>query len=224
MSVSIKKLHIEYPDQLVFDEVNLDVRDDEIVAIQTDVLDGGTSLLKGVAGYLKGVGGSVELEGVNLLASPPDAILYKIGYVYEDHGLVSLYSVLQNVGLPLQFHSDLTGDEIYTAVEQTCEDLGIDKALYDLRPHRLNDVQTRLVNLARALVTRPRLLLIDELEGGMSDELLQATMNTLRQYQQQNPMAIIVTTSSEVVMECADRIYAIENYTLIEQPGVARSR
>lgn len=218
MSVSIQNLHIEYPDQLVFERVSMDVGDDEIVAVQTDVLDGGTSLLKGIAGYLRGVDGMVEFEGVNLLDNPPDAVLFRVGFVYEDHGLVSLYSVLQNIGLPLQFHSDLTGDEIYKAVAQTCERLGISRELYDLRPHQLNDVQTRLVNLARALVTRPRLLLIDELEGGMSEDLLQDTMHTLRLYQQENPMAIIITTSSEVVMEHADRIFAIENCALKEQP------
>ncbi len=103
-----------------------------------------------------------------------------------------------------------------TAVRDVCRLLGIEETLLGMRPHSLNDVQTRLVNLARALVMQPRLLLIDELEGGMSDELLQATMATLRQRQQECPMTIIITTASDLVMSFADRIFRIENCGITE--------
>jgi ABC-type sugar transport system ATPase subunit len=217
MSVEIHNFHIEYPDRLLFDAVNLSVADDELVAIHSQVLDGGTSFLKGVAGLLNGVAGQVLFEGLDLLKSPPASLYFKIGFVYEDHGLLSIYTVRQNICLPLQFHTTMSSKDIYKAVEQVCDLLGIGRGLLDMRTHELNDVQTRMINLARALVTRPTLLLMDELEGGMSEAYLTATMQHLREHQRAHPMAIITTTSSEVILAQADRIYKIEDHDLVPE-------
>ncbi|MCB1647684.1 MAG: ATP-binding cassette domain-containing protein, partial [Pseudomonadales bacterium] len=209
MGISIRHLHIEYPEQLLFKDVSFDVANDELVAIRTEVLDGGTSLLKGIAGQLNGVDGSVLYEGVDLLDSPPSDIYFRIGFVYEEKGLLGIYNTEQNICLPLQFHSDLSDAEIHTAMQEVCELLHIPQEQWSRKPHELNDVQMRMVNLARALITRPGLLLIDELEGGMSDEYLVDTIQVLRERQKHNPMAIIVTTASDVITEMADRVYKI---------------
>ena len=215
MSIKISNLHIEYSDKLVFDDVNLEVADHEIVAIFSEVLDGGTSLLKGIAGFLNGVKGEVWYEGYNLLDNPPTDLQHQLGYVYETNGLVSIYSIFQNISLPLQFHTNLSIEEITSQVLDICDLLGISHSLLDKRPHHLNDVQTRIVNLARALIVDPRVLLIDELEGGMSDDYLQDTMVTLRKRQVDHPMAILITTSSDIVMNQADRVFLIKNNNLV---------
>ena len=204
-------LCVEYPDKLLFADVDLVVRDDEFVAIETQVLDGGTSLLRALGGFLRGVKGACLLDGTDLLQATPADRAIRVGYVYANEGLVSLYSVYDNITLPLEFHTILTDEQIDARNQEVCKLLDIDMALMDQRPHELNDVQTRFVNLARALIIRPRLLLIDELEGGMSEEYLSATMTALRQWQSQHPMAVIITTSNDYVMGSADTVYRIEN-------------
>ena len=211
----IQNLHVEYPDKLLFGDVNLKVEDDEIVAVRTQVLDGGTSLLRAIGGYLNGVEGQVFLDDLDLLVDGHATTKHRIGYVYETDGLVSLYNVLHNIGLPLQFHTDLSQEEIWTRVREIGGRLQLEDQIYGLQPFELNDVQTRMVTLARALITRPRLLLVDELEGGMSEEFLAATMETLRAFQHEEPMPIIMTTSSDVVLEAADRTFSIENCDLL---------
>jgi ABC-type sulfate/molybdate transport systems ATPase subunit len=215
--VAITNLHIEYPGQLVFDCLEMDVADDEIVAVETQVLDGGTSLLRGIGGFLNDVGGAVDLNGTDLLDCTPAERAVRVGYVYEDHGLVSLYTVYQNIVLPLQFHTLLGDDEIHRRAAQVCSSLNLDEALFTDHPHQLNDVQTRLVNLARGLIINPELLLIDELEGGMSEEYLHDTIVTLREKQQASPMAIIITTSSDFVMAKADRVFSIQDHDLVPE-------
>ncbi len=217
MTLDVRDLHIEYAEQLVFDNISLSLGDDEIVAVETHVLDGGTSLLKGIAGFLNGVDGDVLLRGQNLLDASSDESLLDVSFVYENHGLVSLLSVFENIGLPLQYHTEMSESEIEEAVGKICAELGVEESLYPLRPFELNDVQTRMVNLARALVTVPALLLIDELEGGMPDEILEDTMSRLRDRQQRFPMVIIITTSSELVMAKADRVYRIADFKLVER-------
>jgi ABC-type sulfate/molybdate transport systems ATPase subunit len=217
MSLEIHDLHIEFPNQRVFDSVNIRIEDGEIIAIRTHVLDGGTSLLKGIAGFLTGVEGDVILDGQNVLDHPSRDLRHRIGFVYENHGLVSLFNVFQNIGLPLQFHTNKSEQEIADRIDSVCAQLELDEALYPLRPFELNDVQTRMINLARALVTEPRLLLIDELEGGMPDDIITDTMTRLRDWQRNSPMVVIITTASELVMHQADRVFSIKNFQLVEQ-------
>ncbi len=216
MSIEIRNLHIEYPDHLLFDNVSLSATPHEIIAIETKVLDGGTSLLKGIAGFLSGVSGQVLIDGVDLLAPTDPESAFKVGYVYEERGLLSIYNIYQNICLPLQFHTDMTAAEIAQEAHYVCDLLQIDDGLFDQHPHHLNDVQTRTVNLARALIVKPRLLLIDELEGGMSDEFLQDTMERLKERQRDHPMVVLITTASDIVMELADRVLKIENQDLVE--------
>lgn len=214
MNLTISNLHIEYPGKLLFDNVDLTISDHEIIAIQSEVLDGATSLLKGIAGLLTGVAGEVMLAGQNLLDDPPKELRYKVGFVYETQGLVSLFDVYHNIALPLQFHTNHSDQEIDRRIRSVCDELYIDEELFGLRPFELNDVQTRMVNLARALVTDPYLLLVDELEGGMSEEVIRDTMDRLREWQLRSPMVIIITTSSDLVVRMADRVFRIENYQL----------
>jgi ABC-type branched-subunit amino acid transport system ATPase component len=61
-------------------------------------------------------------------------------------------------------------------------------------------------------------LLIDELETGMSDLFLKRTLEAIRQYQRDNPTPIIITAMGAPVLDNADRVYRIENRSLIEEP------
>lgn len=215
MTLSIHNLTIEYPDRSVFVGVDLEVQPTELVAVKSEVLDGGTSLLKGIAGFLNGVQGKVLLQGVDLLDNPPTEVIHRIGYVYEADGLVSLFNVRENIALPMRFHSKLSPVEIDSRIEAVCERFSIDSNICQLKPHELNDVQTRLVNLARALIVRPRLLLVDELEGGMSDDMLRDTVDAIREHQRLYPMPVIMTTMSDEIFNRADRVYRIADRNLI---------
>lgn len=217
--LEVSHLHVEFDDRLIMDDVNLTIDNGELVAIETAVLDGGTSLLKAIAGLLRGCEGSVMYRGENLVDGVSAEVASTIGFVYEERGLISLYTVYQNISLPLRFHSTLTDAAIRARIETICARLGLEPGVLAQRPHTLNDVQTRLVNLARALVVEPGLLLIDELEGGMSDEMLAATMETIRAYQEEHPMAVIMTTSSELVLGQADRVFDIQHCSLVAQAG-----
>jgi ABC-type glutathione transport system ATPase component len=131
-------------------------------------------------------------------------------------------SVRDNIALPLiyhaqQFHPQLQPADIDQRLEQICGSLGIGEAIYQRQPHQINDVQSRLANLARALMVQPWLLLIDELEGGMSESFLCDTLARIRDFQQQHPVPIIVTAMSDTVLERADRVYRIDNRKLVQE-------
>lgn len=222
MNLQVRQLTIEYPGNLVFQDAELEVADHELVAVKTALQDGGTSLLKGIGGMLNGVSGSVLLGQQDVLRRPGAELIHRIGYVYEARGLVSLMSVRDNITLPLvyhaqQFHPHLDRDDIDNRLEDICRMLGLDASVYGRQPHQINDVQSRLANLARALMVDPWLLLVDELEGGMSESFLRLTLERIREFQRQHPMPIIITAMSDTVLEYADRVYRIEDKKLVQE-------
>lgn len=214
----LENLHIEYPETVLFDRLNVQFPAGSLIGIETDVLDGATSLLKGIGGMLNDIDGRSILNGCNILTMSATERAGKVGFVYEEQGLISLYDVFQNIALPLEFHTDLTFAQTSALIYTTIEALNMPSALLQMQPHELNDVQTRLVNLARALVVSPELLLIDELEGGMPDEMIDSTMKLLKNKARQHNMTVLLTSSNEHVLREVDQVLKIQSNQLVESP------
>jgi|TARA_B110000240_G_scaffold64585_1_gene73553 ABC-type transporter Mla maintaining outer membrane lipid asymmetry ATPase subunit MlaF len=214
----LENLHIEYPETVLFDRLNVQFPAGSLIGIETDVLDGATSLLKGIGGMLNDIDGRSILNGCNILTMSATERAGKVGFVYEEQGLISLYDVFQNIALPLEFHTDLTFAQTSALIHTTIEALNMPSALLQMQPHELNDVQTRLVNLARALVVSPELLLIDELEGGMPDEMIDSTMQLLKNKARQHNMTVLLTSSNEHVLREVDQVLKIQSNQLVESP------
>jgi len=215
--LKVDHLKIEYPGQPMFDDVSFEVSDGEILAIISEVLDGGTSLLKALAGMLTGIGGRITLDGTDVLAMHPRSRALSVGYAYEEQGLISLYNVFQNIALPLEFHTDFNAKRTQDRIISILQELDLDPSLLSLQPHDLNDVQTRLINLARALILEPKLVLIDELEGGMPDEMINSVMKVLMARKQRTGQIFVMTTSDEHILREADRVLKIQDRQLLEQ-------
>ena len=215
--LNVDHLTIEYPGQPMFDNVSFEVSGSEILAIISEVLDGGTSLLKALAGMLTGIEGRIILDGTDLLTMDPKTRALSVGYAYEEQGLISLYNVFQNIALPLEFHTDLDAKQTQDRIISILQELDLDPSLLRLQPHDLNDVQTRLINLARALVLEPKLVLIDELEGGMPDEMIDSVMQVLMARKHRTGQIFVMTTSDERILREADRVLKIQDRQLLEQ-------
>ena len=216
--LKVDHLTIEYPDQLMFSDVSFEVNDGEILAIISEVLDGGTSLLKTLAGMLTGIEGRITLDDIDVLGMHPRSRALVIGYAYEQQGLISVYNVFQNIALPLEFHTNLDAKQTQDRIVSILQELDIDPSLLRLQPHDLNDVQTRLINLARAMILEPKLVLIDELEGGMPEEMIDSVMQILMARKQRTGQMFVMTTSDELILREADRVLKIEDRQLQEQP------
>ncbi len=209
--LSIRDLRICFEDQLVFEAVNLDVHEDDFIVVTTGVLDGATTLLKSILGLVSTVEGQIIFEGNDVLQAKDRLVRrhsrQRIGLVYEALGLISVMTVYQNIALPLAYHTDLTAVEIEEKITAIAAELGISDVLY-LEPNELNDTQTRIVNLARALVITPRLLLVDELEGGMSDAMMARMIGVIQQHQQAHHFAVLMMSLAK------KSNYATSHYTI----------
>ena len=132
---------------------------------------GKTTLLMLLAGVDLPDEGAILLDGLSLACFDYfDLRDHRImtGYVFEDQGLLTNLSILENVALPLRYHhgSELDDSEIRLRVLALLTELEIDFAA-SLTPARTNISVRKRALLARALLLNPRLLLIDEPQGGL---------------------------------------------------------
>ncbi len=139
-------------------KINLDIRDQEIFALLGKTGSGKTVLLESIAGFYKKFSGQVRVFGQNIVTVPLEK--RQIGFVYQDFGLFPHLTVYHNIayGLKIQKQSKKAIDRM---VDEMAQILGIGHIL-KCYPGTLSGGERQRTALARALILRPKLLLMDE--------------------------------------------------------------
>ena len=193
--IALDNVTISFGKRILFRELNYHFAAGKITVIRkSDLLDGGSTLLKCCAGIITPSEGVVRFGQKDLVKMSPQELYHSLCYCHEAGGLVSLFTVYNNLAIPLQYHQVFTEEEIHERIVQVADRLGI-TPLLELEPFQLNDVQVRLVNLARALVVDANVILIDELQTGMSATMLSHVIDLLQTMAKQGVSILMVTTS-----------------------------
>ena len=179
--------------------VNFTVESGEYVAIMGESGSGKTTLLNILAALDKPTGGTVLLGGKNLSEIPEEtAAAFRrdnLGFVFQDFSLLDTFSLEDNICLPLVL-AGKSRTEMRDRLSPLAYDLGIETLLKKY-PYEVSGGQKQRAAVARALITRPQLLLADE----PTDELLKlfGEINASGQ-------TIVMVTHSVRAASCASRV------------------
>ena len=217
MTLRVLDLRIPCESETVIENISFTVDEGECVVVNTGVLLLGTCLLQALAGMVRGIAGNVVFQGSDLAGELPSKELSKlreqIGFVYRHGGLISLLNVTDNIALPLAYHYNISRKELADNIHRIAALLGISELL-ELVPDDLNVAQTRLVNLARALVSRPRLLLIDAILDGIPLSYKQVVIDAIHSCQTEENFALVMTTRQHQFTELATTAYELTEHGL----------
>jgi putative ABC transport system ATP-binding protein len=206
----------------IFENVELELRQGEYLAIMGESGVGKSTLLNLLAGLDKPDHGHVLLEGVDLSTLDDDATTLlrrrAVGFVFQAFHVLPYLSVEQNVALPL----DLLGigePERGRRTREMLSAVGID-ALAKRHTRELSGGEVQRVAIARALVHRPRLVLADEPTGNLDTRSAAQTLALLRAQVKENAGAGILITHSRTAADTADRIVVLDTRGLhaLEKP------
>lgn len=201
-------------------DIDLQVKQGEIVAILGPSGGGKSTILKAVAGLANIRGGTMDLLGVR---HPVRPLRGSIGYIPQRLGLVRHTSVLDNVehgGLHtttmVQSLLHRVPAEITRRSHDALEAVGLaDKG--DWAIHQLSGGQQRRVAIARALVQQPRLMLADEFLGELDPATVDLVAGAVRQLRDDhNTTVVMVEHRLDQAMDLADRVFRLEQGRLDE--------
>ena len=186
------------PSVLVLDDLSLDVTPGEFLAVLGPSGSGKSTLLRLIAGLDRPDGGSVELadttSGAAAGATDTTPRRSPIAYVFQDAHLLPWRTVLSNVALPLELAG--VGRAERTAVAAAAiRQVGLDDAA-GRYPAQLSGGMRMRVSLARALVTDPKLLLLDEPFAALDEITRQRLDEQLRDLWASRRMTVIFVTHS----------------------------
>ncbi|CAO3359586.1 ABC transporter ATP-binding protein [Azospirillum melinis] len=213
--VRIEKVTKTFGDFVAVDEVSLSIYRNEFFALLGGSGSGKTTLLRMLAGFEQPTEGKIYIDGVDMAGIPP----YErpVNMMFQSYALFPHMTVEQNVAFGLK-QDGVAKAEIR---DRVAEMLGMVQlsAFGKRRPHQLSGGQRQRVALARSLVKRPKLLLLDEPLGALDKKLRERTQFELVNIQEKLGVTfIVVTHDQEEAMTMSSRI-AVMNHGVIAQVG-----
>lgn len=174
------------------DGVSLHVAPGEFVSLLGPSGCGKSTLLRMIAGLDKPTSGSIDLEGLH--TEDRRGARRAIAFVFQDAHLLPWRNVLRNVALPLELMRVPKADR-YAAAQEAIEQVGLSDAIRRY-PAQLSGGMRMRVSLARALVTRPKLLLLDEPFAALDELTRQRLDEQLRDLWIASRMTVLFVTHS----------------------------
>ena len=217
--LSIRSLSKSFGDTLAVDDVSLDIRPNEFFALLGPSGCGKTTLLRSIAGFEQPDTGTITMPSVDggpevdLCAMPPER--RPINLMFQSYALFPHMSVEKNIAYGLQ-REGLPKDEIRSRVSEVLETVDL-TGKANARPNQLSGGQRQRVARARAIVKRPRLLLLDEPLSALDRKVRAEMQLELKRLQHEVGITfVVVTHDQEEAMSMADRI-AVMSQGRVEQ-------
>ena len=219
MSIEIKHIHKKFGDFVALGDINIEVPTGELTTLLGPSGCGKTTLLRIIAGLENADSGRIAFEGVDVTDVPVQK--RGIGFVFQQYALFRHQTVAQNIAfgltlLPKDQRPDARG--IDQRVDELLELVQLPQTKHRY-PHELSGGQRQRIALARAIATKPRLLLLDEPFGALDAKVRKELRTSLKDIQREIGItSIMVTHDQEEAQAISDKI-VIMNHGKVEQIG-----
>ena len=219
-AVNLTKIYGKGENQVrALDGVSLSVEQGQFTAVVGTSGSGKSTLLHMLGGLDRPDEGKVYVDGKDIFSLKEEALTIfrrrKIGFVFQSYNLVPVLSVYENVALPVE----LDGKKADRAfIEEILDTLGILQKARSL-PGQLSGGQQQRAAIARALASRPSILLCDEPTGNLDSRTSQDVLGLLKLSGQKFGQTIVMITHNEEIAQMADRIIRIEDGRILSSRG-----
>ena len=211
--LAVKQLNKHYGPTQVFENIDFSADEGEFVTLLGPSGCGKSTLLRCLAGLTSVDSGQIVLQGEDLVPLAPQQ--RGIGMVFQSYALFPNMTVDGNVSFGLKMQK-LQSAEIRRRVEEVLALVELQEFAYRY-PHQLSGGQCQRVALARSLVTRPRLLLLDEPLSALDARIRKHLRDQIRRIQQELRLtAIFVTHDQEEALTLSDRVVLMNKGKIVQ--------
>jgi len=212
--VRFENITKKFGDFTAVNNVSLKIYRGEIFCLLGGSGCGKSTLLRMMAGFETPTSGTIYLDGQDMAGVPP----YErpVNMMFQSYALFPHMTVEKNIAFGLEQEKGLSRTEIATRVTDILEIVKLSQFAVR-KPHQLSGGQRQRVALARSLVKRPKLLLLDEPLGALDKKLREATQFELINIQEQLGVTfIVVTHDQEEAMTLASRIGVMNRGEIVQ--------
>lgn len=193
--------------------VSLEVEQGKVVTILGANGAGKTTTMKTIAGLLKPKTGTVEFLGESITGLRPDQLLRKgIALVPEGRAILSTMTVLENLEMGAYHRND---HDIKKDIEQVMEQFPILKERSEQLGGTLSGGQQQMLAIARALLSKPKLLLLDEPSMGLAPLIVADIFKMIREIKATGTTVLLVEQNAKQALKVADYGYVMETGKVI---------
>ena len=195
------------------DDVNLGIRQNEMVIIKGRSGAGKSTLLNLMSGLLKPSSGKVLIDNISLNDLSNDALsnilLNQIGIIFQSFNLLPTYTVFENIEIgvvPKNPDHKLIKENIMSLLEQ----FGLKENAESL-PSELSVGQQQKVAIIRTLIKQPSIIFADEPTGSVDEKTADEILEHLISLKREKQVTLVLATHGNSIERLADRIFTIEN-------------
>jgi len=216
--IRVDNLRVGYGGRVVLDGVSLEVRSNEVLCLVGHNGAGKSTLLNALFGVVPRQGGEVSVDGRRVdHLDPKKMAALGIGLVPEGRGIFPGLTVDEIFRLAM-WATGVPQRERSGRVEWVMAILPRIEAFYSRRAGTLSGGQQQMVSIARALLSRPRCLLMDEPSIGLAPKLFQDLLQPIRQLQQQLGLSILLVEQNvKEAFKISDRVVVMRSGAIIHE-------
>ncbi len=184
--LEVRNVSLERHQRVIFDDLDLALREREHYLILGGSGSGKTLLLKLCAGLISPDRGKITVSGIDLATASKEqlqGLRMKMGFVFQDCALISNMAIFDNVALPLRYHRRWSEQKVRSRVEEMMALFGVNRHYERSIPAQLPLGMRKRAALARAFALEPRLLFLDQFTDDLGSQGEQEVSRILREYQ-----------------------------------------
>ena len=216
--LEVKRLEAFYGQTQVLHGVDFSLQPENITTILGANGAGKTTTLRAISGMVR-TRGEILFDGIPLLGKSTEIIArHRIAHVPEGRGIFERLTTEENLRLGAMIRQDRS--EIETDIERMYGYFPILKKRRNQQAGALSGGEQQMLVIARALMLRPRLLLLDEPSFGLAPKLVRSVFENLRQVNEKQRVGMLIVEQNAILaLELANQAYLLENGKVVNSAG-----
>lgn len=217
--ISIRNLEFYYSDKKnILHNIDLDISDNEFVILEGNSGIGKSTFLSCLAGFILPNKGKIEIDGINVSDKGNEQCIRKrISYLPQESCMISSLTLLENIYLPKLFNKSVESWEcVVEEAKKIIERVGL-KGKEKNRPSELSGGEQRRAEIARLLILKNGIVIMDEPTRGMDEECVGILNGILKELKESNVTIIVSTHDERIITDQVDKIYKMNNGKMYEK-------
>lgn len=209
--LKVEHLNVHYGVIQAIDDVSLEVKDGEIVTLIGANGAGKTTILHTITGLKKATSGSVTWDGKDLLKEEPSKIVtHGVAHVPEGRHIFADMTVRENIEMGAYMYSRKEKDKVAERMESVFARFPRLKERQNQLAGTFSGGEQQMLAVGRALMSDPKIILMDEPSMGLSPILVQEIFDIIKEVNKQGITVLLVEQNAKMALKIADRAYVLE--------------